>query len=322
MSCGWMPSPTESAPCGSKSTRRTRRPTSARAAPRLIVVVVLPTPPFWLQTATVRAGPCSISGSGLGKAENGLPVGPSSPTWGSVIRDAATSTNLLGYGRDVAHGTWLRTLGPRPGAGKQARRLGLTSLALFGLRPRRLRPRRRRSRLSRGLPRPYAGYRAGWAPRSLATAGPNCRQVPMPRLGSAAVVRRPVGLAAAGDRVVEHLVLLAHAGVAEVSRGTAVRGPGGRTELVQAVVAGRVHDLSLTAGLAGDHALSERPAAAYFGGALGGRSCRGGLRRGDLGRRGRRWPEKRGRAGNPRGLDRDAQHLSGLDDIRPVDLAA
>src|SRR5580700_8026553 len=131
MSCGWMPSPTESAPCGSKSTRRTRRPTSARAAPRLIVVVVLPTPPFWLQTATVRAGPCSISGSGLGKGENGLPVRPSCPAWGSVIRDAATSTNLLGYGRDVAHGTWQRTLGLRPGAGKQARRLGLISPALF-----------------------------------------------------------------------------------------------------------------------------------------------------------------------------------------------
>src|SRR5580693_3094120 len=134
MSCGWMPSPTESAPCGSKSTRRTRRPTSARAAPRLIVVVVLPTPPFWLQTATVRAGPCSISGSGSGKRENGLPVGPSAPAWGSVIRDAATSTNLLGSGRDVAHGTWVRTLGLRPGAGKQARRLGLICPGLFGLR--------------------------------------------------------------------------------------------------------------------------------------------------------------------------------------------
>src|SRR5271170_1587459 len=133
MSCGWIPSPTESAPCGSKSTRRTRRPCSARAAPRLIVVVVLPTPPFWLQTATVRAGPCSISGSGSGKRENGLPVGPSAPAWGSVIRDAATSTNLLGSGRDVAHGTWVRTLGLRPGAGKQARRLGLISPALFGL---------------------------------------------------------------------------------------------------------------------------------------------------------------------------------------------
>src|SRR5512146_3141434 len=98
MSCGWMPRPTESAPCGSKSTRSTRRPCSARAAPRFIVVVVLPTPPFWLQIAMTRAGPCSVSGSGSGKAEKGLPVGPSSPAWGSDKRIAATSANLPCYG--------------------------------------------------------------------------------------------------------------------------------------------------------------------------------------------------------------------------------
>ena len=46
--CGLTPRPTESEPCGSKSTRSTFRPSSARAAPRLIAVVVLPTPPFWL----------------------------------------------------------------------------------------------------------------------------------------------------------------------------------------------------------------------------------------------------------------------------------
>ena len=34
------------------------RPYSASAAPRLIVVVVLPTPPFWLHIAMIRAGPC------------------------------------------------------------------------------------------------------------------------------------------------------------------------------------------------------------------------------------------------------------------------
>src|SRR5918994_6981095 len=48
---GLRPSPTESAPCGSMSTRSTRRPCSARAAPRLMAVVVLPTPPFWLARA-------------------------------------------------------------------------------------------------------------------------------------------------------------------------------------------------------------------------------------------------------------------------------
>src|SRR3954464_4206378 len=61
-----MPRPTDSAPCGSKSTSSTRRPYSASAAPRLIVDVVLPTPPFWLHSATMRAGPCPCTGGGSG----------------------------------------------------------------------------------------------------------------------------------------------------------------------------------------------------------------------------------------------------------------
>ena len=43
--------------CESKSMSKTLRPNSASAAPREIVVVVLPTPPFWLTTETTRAGP-------------------------------------------------------------------------------------------------------------------------------------------------------------------------------------------------------------------------------------------------------------------------
>src|SRR5262249_13945096 len=39
---------------GSTSTTRTRRPASARDAATLMVVVVLPTPPFWLATARIR----------------------------------------------------------------------------------------------------------------------------------------------------------------------------------------------------------------------------------------------------------------------------
>src|SRR5215217_8263178 len=62
--CGCTPSPTDSAPCGSKSSSSTRRPYSVSAAPRLIVDVVLPTPPFWLHSATTRAGPCDCSGGG------------------------------------------------------------------------------------------------------------------------------------------------------------------------------------------------------------------------------------------------------------------
>ena len=72
-----MPRPTDSDPCGSKSTSSTRRPCAASAAPRLIVVVVLPTPPFWLHTATTRAGPCSTRIDGTGNCGSGRPVRPS-----------------------------------------------------------------------------------------------------------------------------------------------------------------------------------------------------------------------------------------------------
>src|SRR6188768_3073360 len=49
-----MPSPVEALPCGSRSITRTRSPIAARAVPRLIAVVVLPTPPFWLAMAKTR----------------------------------------------------------------------------------------------------------------------------------------------------------------------------------------------------------------------------------------------------------------------------
>ena len=61
------PSPTDSAPCGSRSMSSTSRPYSTSAAPRLMVDVVLPTPPFWLHIAMIWAGPCSVSGSRLGE---------------------------------------------------------------------------------------------------------------------------------------------------------------------------------------------------------------------------------------------------------------
>ena len=76
ISWGLSPSPTESEPCGSKSTSSTLRPYSARAAPRLMVVVVLPTPPFWLHIAMTRAGPCWVRARGTGKSGSGRPVGP------------------------------------------------------------------------------------------------------------------------------------------------------------------------------------------------------------------------------------------------------
>ena len=95
--CGCTPRPTLSAPCGSKSTSSTRRPNSASAAPRLMVEVVLPTPPFWLHSAITRAGPCWLSGcrldqrttpAGLGRIHRSwLPLGRPRPP----IRELGTA---------------------------------------------------------------------------------------------------------------------------------------------------------------------------------------------------------------------------------------
>src|SRR5579862_7039425 len=49
----FRPTPLVRLPCGSMSTRRTRRSAKANEAARLIAVVVLPTPPFWLATAMI-----------------------------------------------------------------------------------------------------------------------------------------------------------------------------------------------------------------------------------------------------------------------------
>src|SRR5215469_16973748 len=45
------PTPLEALDCGSQSTRSVRKPSEASEAARLMAVVVLPTPPFWLATA-------------------------------------------------------------------------------------------------------------------------------------------------------------------------------------------------------------------------------------------------------------------------------
>src|ERR1700761_6909938 len=50
-----MPRPVEALPCGSMSITRVGWPTAASAVPRLIAVVVLPTPPFWLATTRTRS---------------------------------------------------------------------------------------------------------------------------------------------------------------------------------------------------------------------------------------------------------------------------
>jgi hypothetical protein len=57
-----IPSPVDAFPWGSRSTIKTRFFNRASAAPRLIAVVVLPTPPFWFVTARIR-----VRCSGMGQ---------------------------------------------------------------------------------------------------------------------------------------------------------------------------------------------------------------------------------------------------------------
>ena len=54
-SCLSTPAPMVALPCASRSTSSTRFGVAASAAARLTAVVVLPTPPFWLATAMMRA---------------------------------------------------------------------------------------------------------------------------------------------------------------------------------------------------------------------------------------------------------------------------
>src|ERR1019366_1972503 len=56
--------PVEALPCGSMSITRVGSPMAARAVPRLMVVVVLPTPPFWLATTRMRG---FLRGSVMGR---------------------------------------------------------------------------------------------------------------------------------------------------------------------------------------------------------------------------------------------------------------
>ncbi len=60
-----MPSAVDALPCGSMSSTRTLSPDCAIAAATLTVVVVLPTPPFWLATVRMRV---------RGGAGNALPT--------------------------------------------------------------------------------------------------------------------------------------------------------------------------------------------------------------------------------------------------------
>src|SRR5690625_7299520 len=98
-----MPRPADSAPWGSRSTTRTRRPYSASAAARLMVLVVLPTPPFWLHIATTVAGPWEVSGRGAGSASDppaaagtSAPSTPARANRAGAIGPAATVGSAAG----------------------------------------------------------------------------------------------------------------------------------------------------------------------------------------------------------------------------------
>src|SRR5258706_7429615 len=67
-----MPSPVEALPWGSRSTTSVGSPTAASAVPRLMAVVVLPTPPFWFATTKTRglAPLCSCSIAAMAKFPN------------------------------------------------------------------------------------------------------------------------------------------------------------------------------------------------------------------------------------------------------------
>src|SRR5262245_40080474 len=73
-----MPTPVEALPCGSRSRISTFSPMAASAVPRLMAVVVLPTPPFWLAMARTRrpdvaarlTGSCLRYGLGLEIADH------------------------------------------------------------------------------------------------------------------------------------------------------------------------------------------------------------------------------------------------------------
>src|SRR5215469_4032276 len=110
--------------------------------------------------------------------------------------------------------------------------------------------------------------------------------------------------------------------MAEVSGVAAVGDPGRLAELVQAVMAGSVHDLRVAAGLASDHARTERPTRRAAGIAGVGDYPGSGpghcLNRPDA-RCGRHRPPERVRNSRyPCWLGRHVQQLSGVDVVSPV----
>src|ERR1700690_1624157 len=69
------PSPVDALPCASRSIRSTCSPQAASAVARLMAVVVLPTPPFWLAIARMRGcRATTMIGSGTADSGSGVVV--------------------------------------------------------------------------------------------------------------------------------------------------------------------------------------------------------------------------------------------------------
>src|SRR4051794_41962621 len=90
-----------------------------------MVDVVLPTPPFWLHIAMIRAGPCELSGLGSGSLRCralagstrlvGMPISTSpagAPPRGSATAEAAASARV-----DIVCASSLVLGGPMTGSG-------------------------------------------------------------------------------------------------------------------------------------------------------------------------------------------------------------
>src|SRR5271156_4048060 len=96
-----MPSPVLALPWGSRSIRSTRFSIAASAVARLIAVVVLPTPPFWLAIAITRgrrATGAANSGPVVGSA--GADIG-SGRTQGGDAHDDAIGVDDAGQAAHV-----------------------------------------------------------------------------------------------------------------------------------------------------------------------------------------------------------------------------
>src|SRR5271157_6086203 len=110
----WKPSPEVALAWGSQSTRRVLKPSIARQAARLMAVVVLPTPPFWLTTP--RIFPMAIQSKGKGgwmvvscAVENGARLWKAfrmekGERWANVGRGRSSRQGVLGENKSDKNG--------------------------------------------------------------------------------------------------------------------------------------------------------------------------------------------------------------------------